>query len=97
VIGGGGFGVAFLGGLRALSAVVPPHHRAQVMSAFYIVAYSAISLPAILAGVLVTPLGLDATFELFGSVIAALALVVAFEAWRTRPQPGAARLAFEAA
>ena len=60
VIGGGGFGVAFLGGLRALSAVVPPHHRAQVMSAFYIVAYSAISLPAILAGVLVTPLGLDA-------------------------------------
>jgi MFS family permease len=97
VIGGGGFGVAFLGGLRALSAVVPPHHRAEVMSAFYIVAYSAISLPAILAGVLVTPLGLDATFELFGSVIAALALVVAFEAWRTRPQPVAARLAFEAA
>jgi MFS family permease len=97
VIGGGGFGVAFLGGLRALSAVVPPHHRAQVMSAFYIVAYSSISLPAILAGVLVTPLGLDATFELFGSVIAALALVVAFEAWRTRPRPVAARLAFEAA
>jgi MFS family permease len=97
VIGGGGFGVAFLGGLRALSAVVPPHHRAQVMSAFYIVAYSAISLPAILAGVLVTPLGLDATFELFGSVIAALALVVAFEAWRTRPQAVAARLALDIA
>jgi MFS family permease len=97
VIGGGGFGVAFLGGLRALSAVVPPHHRAQVMSAFYIVAYSSISLPAILAGVLVTPLGLDATFELFGSVIAALALVVAFEAWRTRPQPVAARLALDIA
>jgi MFS family permease len=97
VIGGGGFGVAFLGGLRALSAIVPPHHRAEVMSAFYIVAYSAISLPAILAGVLVTPLGLDATFELFGSVIAALALVVAFEAWRTRPRPVAARLALELA
>ncbi len=67
------------------------------MSAFYIVAYSAISLPAILAGVLVTPLGLDATFEIFGSVIAALALIVAFEAWRTRPRPVAARLAFDAA
>jgi MFS family permease len=85
VVGGGGFGVAFLGGLRALSAAIPPQHRAEVMSAFYVVAYLAISLPAILAGVLVTPLGLESTFEIFGSVIAALALAVAFEAYRTRP------------
>jgi MFS family permease len=86
VIGGAGFGVAFLGALRALSAAIPHEHRAQVMSAFYIVAYSSLSLPAIAAGVLVTPLGLEPTFEIFGSVIAALALVVAFEAWRTRPR-----------
>src|SRR4051794_2553018 len=97
VVGGGGFGVAFLGGLRALSAAIPPQHRAEVMSAFYVVAYAAISLPAILAGVLVTSLGLESTFEIFGSVIAALALIVAFEAWRTRPRPVAARLAFDAA
>ena len=58
------------------------------MSAFYVVAYGALSLPAILAGVLVTPLGLDTTFELFGGAVAALALVVAFEAWRTRPRTG---------
>jgi MFS family permease len=86
VIGGAGFGVDFLSGLRALSAVIPPEHRAQVMSAFYVVAYGSLSLPAILAGVLVTPLGLDATFEVFGSVVAGLALLVAFEAWRTRPR-----------
>jgi hypothetical protein len=55
------------------------------MSAFYVVAYLAISLPAILAGVLVTPLGLESTFEIFGSVVAALSLAVAFEAYRTRP------------
>src|SRR3954451_13901718 len=85
VIGGGGFGVAVLGALRALSGSIPPEHRAAVMSAFYIVAYSAISIPAILAGVLVTPLGLEPTFEIFGSIVAALALVVALEAWRTRP------------
>ena len=87
VVGGGGFGVAFLGGLRALSVAIPPEHRAAVMSAFYIVAYSAISVPAILAGTLVTVWGLQSTFEIFGSAIAALALVVAFEAWRTRPVP----------
>ena len=86
LIGGAGFGVAFLGALRALSAVIPPEHRAAVMSAFYIVAYGALSLPAILAGVLVTPLGLEPTFEIFGAVVAALALVVALEAWRTRPR-----------
>jgi MFS family permease len=86
VIGGTGFGVAFLGALRALSAAIPDEHRAEVMSAFYVVAYASLSLPAIAAGVLVTPLGLQSTFELFGSVIAGLALLVAFEAWRTRPR-----------
>jgi MFS family permease len=95
VVGGAGFGVAFLGALRALSAAIPPDHRGQVMSAFYIVAYLSLSLPAVLAGVLVTPLGLKSTFEIFGSAIAALALVVAFEARRTRPraQPAKACLA----
>jgi MFS family permease len=87
VVGGAGFGVAFLGALRALSAAIPPEHRAGVMSAFYVVAYLAISLPAVLAGVAVTSLGLEATFEVFGSIVAALALLVAFEAWRTRPRP----------
>jgi MFS family permease len=87
VVGGAGFGVAFLGALRALSAAIPPAHRAEVMSAFYVVAYASLSLPAIVAGAVVTPLGLRSTFEVFGLIVAALALVVAFEAWRTRPRP----------
>jgi predicted MFS family arabinose efflux permease len=95
LVGGAGFGVAFLGGLRALSAAIPPQHRAEVMSAFYVVAYLAISVPAVIAGVLVTPLGLVTTFEIFGSVVAALALAVAFEAYRTRP--ASARVAIEVA
>jgi MFS family permease len=99
VIGGAGFGVAFLGALRALSAAIPPDHRAAVMSAFYIVAYASLSLPAVLAGVLVTPLGLESTFEIFGGVVSVLALMVAFEAWRTRPRPAAITgpVVFEAA
>jgi predicted MFS family arabinose efflux permease len=96
VIGGAGFGVDFLSGLRALSAAIPPEHRAQVMSAFYVVAYAALSLPAVLAGVLVTPLGLVTTFEVFGSAVAALALAVAWQAWRTRPAAAQAKLALEA-
>ncbi|MFZ0217173.1 MAG: MFS transporter [Candidatus Dormiibacterota bacterium] len=69
VTAGAGFGVAFLGALRALSAVIPAQHRAAVMSAFYAMAYISISLPAILAGVLVTPLGLRPTFEIFGASV----------------------------
>lgn len=87
VVAGSGFGVAFLGALRALSEAIPPGRGASVTSAFYVVAYSALSLPAILAGVLVTPLGLDTTVEIFGGVIALLALVVATEARHMR-SPG---------
>jgi MFS family permease len=85
VIAGVGFGVAFLGGLRSLVASIPPQERAAVLSAFYIVAYASLSIPAILAGVVVTHIGVTTTFEIFGSVVAAIALVLAFEAWRTRP------------
>jgi hypothetical protein len=37
------------------------------------------------AGVVVAHVALATTFEIFGSVVAAIALTVAFEAWRTRP------------
>jgi MFS family permease len=85
IVGGAGFGAAFLGGLRALVAAIPPAHRAAVMSAFFVAAYGSLSVPAVLAGVAVTYISLQSTFELFGSVVAAIGLVVAFEAWRTRP------------
>jgi len=35
----------------------------------------------------IADLGLDTTFETFGAVAAALALVVAASAWRLRPAP----------
>jgi predicted MFS family arabinose efflux permease len=88
VVGGAGFGVAFLGALRNLSAAIPPDHRAGVMSAFFLVAYTALSVPAVLAGLAVTNLGLSSTFAIFGAAVAALALFVALQAWRTRPRRG---------
>jgi hypothetical protein len=84
VLGGAGFGAAFLGGLRALVGTIPPAHRASVMSAFYVVAYASLSIPAVLAGFVVTRIGIEPTFELFGAVVGALAVLVAVEAWRSR-------------
>lgn len=89
IVAGLGFGAAFLGGLRQLVVVIPAEHRATVMSAFYLVAYTSLSVPAVLAGLVVPHLGLETTFAVFGSIVAAIALVVAAEAWRTRPgRPG---------
>jgi protein-S-isoprenylcysteine O-methyltransferase Ste14 len=55
------------------------------MSAFFLVAYSALSVPAVLAGLAVTQLTLSSTFTIFGTAVAVLALVVALQAWRMRP------------
>jgi hypothetical protein len=40
----------------------------------------------VVAGLVVTPLGLEPTFEWFGSIVAGVALLVAVEAWRSRPR-----------
>ena len=86
IVGGAGFGAAFLGGLRALVVAIPPQYRAAVLAAFFVVAYGSLSVPAVLAGVLVTHISLQSTFEIFGSAVAAIALLVALQAWHTRPK-----------
>jgi MFS family permease len=75
-----GFGLAFLGALRSLTAVVPDAHRAEVMSAFYVVAYLAISVPTIAAGFVAPHLGLETTFRVFGAAVVAVALAVSVAA-----------------
>ena len=85
-VGGLGFGIGFLGGLRALLGAIPAEHRASVMSAYYTVAYLALSLPAVLAGLVVGGLGLALTFEVFGAFVVLSASVTATIAWRARPR-----------
>jgi hypothetical protein len=51
-----------------------------VLSAYYLVAYGALSVPAILAGVTVSYITLESTFEIFGCIVAAIGLLVAFQA-----------------
>jgi MFS family permease len=93
IVGGAGFGAAFLGGLRALVAAIPPEYRAAVLAAFYVAAYGSLSVPAVLAGVVVTHVSLQSTFEIFGIAVSAIALIVALQAWRTRPARNQVRCA----
>jgi MFS family permease len=84
ILAGVGFGLAFLGGLRGLVTVIPSGNRGAVLAAFYIAAYLSLSVPAVLAGVVVPHLGLRTTFEVFGSIVAGIALLVTEEALRSR-------------
>src|SRR2546428_13878822 len=85
ILGGAGLGAAFLGGLRALTAAIPHQHRAAVMSAFYVAAYTSLSLPAVLAGIVLAHVAPPTTFQIFGSAVAAIALIGPIQAWRSRP------------
>jgi MFS family permease len=56
-----GYGAGFSGSLRHLTAVIPARHRGQVMSAYYLVAYGSLAVPAVLAGAATSRFGLTPT------------------------------------
>jgi MFS family permease len=64
------FGLAFGGSLRHLGRVVPADHRGEVMSAYYVLAYSAMAVPTILAGWAATQWSLAAIFPWFTAAVA---------------------------
>lgn len=72
IVSGFGFGSAFLGAFRTVSALAAPDERAGLIAAVYIVSYLALSLPAVAAGIAVTLFGLPTTSVVYGGGIAAL-------------------------
>lgn len=84
---GVGFGLAFMGALRHLSGAIPPARRGEVMSAFYVVGYLSLSLPAVAAGLAASALGLSETFELFSGLVVLVAIAVAFGGLRIEEVP----------
>ena len=75
VLAGLGFGPAFSGGFRSLTARAPASRRAGLIAAIYVVSYLAFSLPAIAAGVAVTHFGLRTTALVYGVAVVVLAAV----------------------
>ncbi len=88
VITGAGWGVAFMGALRSISATAPARHLAGVIAALYLVAYLALSIPSVIAGLAVPDLGIEPTFRIFGIAVILLALITAVG---TRRRPPATR------
>lgn len=86
-VAGGGFGVSFLGAFKTLASLADPASRGAVISAIYVVAYLAFSIPAVIAGVLAAQLGLRVTalgYVVCVTVIAAAAIPLARRAGTVR-------------
>jgi MFS family permease len=75
VVAGAGFGAGFLGSLRSVSQLAEPNERAALLSAVYVVSYVAFSVPALVAGVVTTHVGLRATSYGYGGFVLVVALV----------------------
>ena len=75
VIAGSGFAATFLGALDSISAKTPAQSRGQAFSAVFIVSYLAFSIPAVIAGLVVSHVGLRGTIVGYVSYVLALALI----------------------
>ncbi|MFD0309385.1 hypothetical protein [Streptomyces sp. NPDC127119] len=83
VIAGVGFGVGYLGALRSLVNLADPEHRGALVSAIYLVAYTAFSVPVVVAGAVATREGLEHTAIGFCVVLAVLAVTALVATLRT--------------
>jgi len=76
-VAGVGFGLAFLGAFRVVTALAPPAEHAGLVAAIFIVNFLAFSIPAVIAGWAVTRYGLHRTALVYCAVVAALAVAAA--------------------
>lgn len=88
-IAGFGWAAAFLGTLRVLLPLAEPNQRAGLSAAYYIEGYLAMSVPAILAGVLARAIGLIPATDIYaGGLILLALLAVGIDALTTSRRPG---------
>jgi MFS family permease len=69
IIGGVGFGASFSGAIRTIALLVQPHQRAGLFASIYLVAYLSFGVPAIVAGLLIAPVGLQGTVLGYGVAV----------------------------
>jgi MFS family permease len=75
VVSGIGQGMILRAGMGAVTASSPPHQKAAVTSAFFVVLYVSISVPVVAVGFSVRAFGLEHVGEFFASLVAVVALL----------------------
>jgi MFS family permease len=74
---GATFGLSFGGSLRHLSNVVPADRRGETMSAYYLLAYTAMAVPTLVAGWAATQWELGAVFPWFAGAVGVACIAAA--------------------
>lgn len=87
-VAGAGFGMSFQGAIRSVLPLAAAHERAGVLSILYVVAYLAMGLPAVVAGVLVVHGGglLATAHEYTIAVMAFASVALTGALWRPAVQ-----------
>ncbi|MEV0495599.1 MFS transporter [Streptomyces atratus] len=85
VTGGIGQGLAFRAGLTVVSTMAPNTQRGATISAFFVVAYTGISVPVIGIGALSVPLGLRNAGLVFAGCVMLLAAAAGGYLWQRPP------------
>lgn len=67
--------MAYLGLYRHLVTMAAPGHRGGMVASIYVVAYLAVSIPAVVAGIATTAYGLGPTATAYIAAIAILTVV----------------------
>jgi len=74
IIAATGQGLSFRAGMAAVTGASPPSQRGEVASAYFVVAYVALSVPVVGVGVLGVLVGRQGASEIFSVIVAAIAL-----------------------
>ena len=72
VLSGIGFGAAALASFGTLAVLAAPDERGELFAVALVIAYTAFSVPAVIAGLAATSAGLHATALVYGAVVAVL-------------------------
>jgi hypothetical protein len=75
VISGMGFGASALASFGTLAVLAAPHERGELFAVALVIAYTAFSIPAVIAGFAATSFGLHPTALVYGTVVAVLGAV----------------------
>jgi MFS family permease len=87
ITAGIGQGMVFRAGMGAVTAASPPHQKAAVASALFVVLYLSMSLPVIAVGISVPVFGLRHVGELFSVIVALIALGAMWSMKRAQTAP----------
>ncbi|UUZ71868.1 MFS transporter [Polaromonas sp. P1(28)-8] len=90
-LAGFGGGSAFSAQVQTLAPLAQPHQRAELFAGLYATSYLAFSVPAMLAGRLIAPLGLPATVEGYAGLVLAVAALGAWLRWTALRRAAALR------